>query len=542
VLLLAACRGSTGPEGPQGPEGSGSQTPTSGTIDGTVDDAVALVPLPGVTVTADDEGGDTLVTTTTDASGKFSVIVPAGPVELAFAMASYTSPGLLQSGVGIGETVQVSVMMSESASAKPSLALAATGDDFGYGATVPLTATASSPLGNTLTYTWSNTTDPVLGTVSGSGDSGSIVMPTMAQAFAPRADLSTAPGLTISGYALENRFGIIPIMNDTRGQITATLTVDDGHGQTASTSLQLNAASVATKVPNVAIDQRIYLNSGHDGSNAWTLTMPAGSTAAFDDPTSRTPSFVTDVYGEYTVSESVSGDSMTIYSGTWRGMITGGSGDSVTPDPTCLLCHQNLSLPNIPDAFTPWLTTGHSNMFARGIDGDFGPEYSSACIQCHTVGYDPGVKADGFAQVAASNNWTFPTALQASNWTDMVETAPAVAQLANVQCENCHGPQGAAVPTEFNEAHMLTWDANKTSQPFQSPRISYSAETCGTCHAAGSHHEYTEWATPSTQIGEDTGVPMAHSNRLAATELGVTATELNTSCGRCHTAQGYSLY
>jgi hypothetical protein len=544
--LLVACKGSTGSEGPQGPQGNpgsgGSAIPTTGTIDGVVEDGVALVALAGVTVTAEDDGGDTLSTATTDANGKFTVVVPAGPVQLAFAKADYTSPGALQSGVGIGETIQISATMSESSSAKPSVALAVTGDDFGFGATVPLAATAASPVGNIVTYAWSNTTDPVLGQVSGSGASGSILMPTMAQAFAPRADLSTSPGLTISGYTLENRFGIVPIMNDTRGQITATVTVNDGHGQTASTSLTLNAASVAAKVPNVAISQRIYVNSGHDGSNVWTLTVPTGSTAAFDDPTARTPSFVTDVYGEYTVSESTSGSAMTIYSGTWRGMITGGSGDNVSVDPTCLLCHQNLALPNIPDVFTPWLTTGHSTMFTRGIDGDFGPEYSTACLQCHTVGYDQGVHAGGFAQVATANNWTFPAALDSQNWTDMVETAPAVAQMGNIQCENCHGPQGAAVATEFNEAHTLTWDANHVSQPFQSPRISYSSETCGTCHAGGSHHEYTEWATPGTQIGEETGVPMAHSNRLTATDLGVTGTGLNTSCGRCHTAQGYTLY
>ena len=541
--LLVACKGSTGPTGPQGPQGNtgsaGSGAATTGTIDGTVTDGVKMDALAGVDVTAEDEGGNTLATATTDATGKFSVTVTAGPVALVFAKDDYTSPGLVQSGVGIGETIQIAVTMNESASGKPSVALAATGDDFGFGATVPLTASATDPNGDSVAYTWSNTTDPVIGQVTGTGSSGSIVMPTMTQAFAPRVDPAN-PGMNISGYVLQDRFGIVPIITDTRGQVTATVTVNDGRGQSASASLTLNAASIATGVPNVPINQRLYVNSGHDGTNAWTLTAPTGSTAAFDDPTSRTPSFVLDKAGEYTVSES--GNTMTIYTGTWRGMITGGSGDDVTVDGTCTLCHQNLSLPNIPDEFSPWLTTGHSTMFTRGIDGDLSPYYSSACIGCHTVGYDPGVNSGGFDEVAATASWTFPASLDSANWTNMVQSTPQVAQLANIQCENCHGPQGGAVPTQMADAHMKTWDANHNSAPFQSPRISYSAETCATCHGAGAHHTYSEWSTPSTEIGAESGVPMAHSNRVAANILGASATTMNSNCGRCHTAQGYTLY
>lgn len=499
---------------------------TTGAIAGTVSDGVTHTPLANVAVTAEDEGSDTLGSATTGSDGTFKLVVPAGPAVMTFALADYTSPSPLQTGVGIGETVHIAVAMSESASGVPSVSLAATGDDLGYGTSVPLTATASSPLGNTLTYTWTDTDDPALGTVSGSGSAGTLVLPTMAQAFAFRVDPAN-PGGFISGYTIESRFGVLPILTDTRGQVTAMVTVADGHGQSASASITLNAASVNTGTANVNIGKRVYMNSGHGGTSAWTLSVPTDSVAALDNATVQTPSFVPDLAGQYTLAEGA--NSITIYAGTWRGMITGGSGDAITVDPECTLCHQNPSLPYILDEFTPWEGTGHATMFTRGINGEFGPDYGPACIGCHTVGDDPGVTgAGGFDQVAASNHWTFPASLIETNWTNMVALAEPVAQLANVQCENCHGPQNS-------NAHMLTLVGGQTVQPFSSPRISYSAEACGICHAGGDHHEYSEWNTIDS-------AGMSHSNLADAQSLGAGASGLNSSCGRCHTAQGYTLY
>ncbi|HVO29118.1 MAG TPA: cytochrome c3 family protein, partial [bacterium] len=91
----------------------------------------------------------------------------------------------------------------------------------------------------------------------------------------------------------------------------------------------------------------------------------------------------------------------------------------------------------------------------------------------------------------------------------------------------CHGPQVSQLHGSLNI-------------PFAQGRVSYKAEACATCHASGSgHHIYSEWNTQAPV--NDAGVKMGHSNR-GMIALGSSATGLSSSCGRCHTAQGYTLY
>ncbi|HEU4731404.1 MAG TPA: carboxypeptidase regulatory-like domain-containing protein [Kofleriaceae bacterium] len=538
-LGLFACTGDQGPPGDQGPKGDpgdpGTPAPTTGTLSGTIQDGVATTPLAGVQVTATAPGGGaTLGTATTDAAGKFTFTLEAGAVALQFQKDFYTS-FTAQALVFLGQTQDLTVVMNEAASGKPSLSLGAIANDPGYGATVTLTASATDPNGDPIVYTWTNTTAPALGKLTASGATATVELPTMAAAFTYRADPSN-PGQFISGYTLEDRFGVVPILTDTRGQVTVSLTVSDGHGQTATASRTLNAASVHGGTKDVAVGQRVYVNSGHPGPSSWTLTaVPAGSTAALDDPTSRTPSFVADLEGAYTLTEAGSATPLTLYAKLWYGAIVGGSGDSVSVEGNCTLCH-GASFPGAAkDMFTPWLGTGHATMFTKGINGKISDHYSGACFACHTVGFDDGISNHGFDDVAGS--WAMP-AMASTNWDSLVAAKPELARMANIQCESCHGPQGrinANGQLDIDEeAHTRTRIANGQERPFLSPRISYASENCATCHAAGAHHLYSEWNT----LGEGN---MGHASRVGMTR-GVSTTGLNSSCGRCHVAQGYTLY
>jgi hypothetical protein len=194
---------------------------------------------------------------------------------------------------------------------------------------------------------------------------------------------------------------------------------------------------------------------------------------------------------------------MEIYGGEWVGVIGRVA--------TCQGCHNDTYA---PDMFTRWLGTRHATMFERGINGLVSDDYQAECISCHTVGYSPLVDNNGFDDVAADNDWSFPEALAAGNWEALLGTNPGVARLANVQCESCHGPQDST-------AHMAGF------------RGRFGTGMCGRCHDSGSHTvKPYEWEFS------------AHAHlRLAMDNASVEARGPTTGdCARCHAAQGYVRY
>ena len=143
--------------------------------------------------------------------------------------------------------------------------LTADADEIGYGNTVAVHATATSPTGATITYTWTRIAAP-----STSKDA-TVKTPDLATVLAGTAAPASDPGGYYGAFKQEDRFGILPINPDNKGAVTATVIASDG-SKTATASITVNAAGISTGLKNVPIGVPVYLNSGHVDPNAWTLT------------------------------------------------------------------------------------------------------------------------------------------------------------------------------------------------------------------------------------------------------------------------------
>jgi hypothetical protein len=303
--------------------------------------------------------------------------------------------------------------------------------------------------------------------------------------------------------------------------------------QYALTNVQPSAG-----INTVGVGEPVYLDALVNISLApsnivgvtWTLTnKPSGSLAAISagplgtnvpvyNPADRRVSrlagrsfFRPDVVGQYTVRATI----------TTTGMI---NGTNIAPTTTnivknftaatylglgaCAACHSG-SFIGVPSIYPNYTNTAHASFFTRAIDGKEG-YYSQGCISCHVVGYDTNSFANngGFDDMAEQLNWTFPATLTNGNWAAM----PAQLQyLANIQCENCHGPGSQHM---FSQG--ITGNTNATS-------ISYAAGDCNRCHDATPYHTKTiEWNNSRHAIA-------------TRTPSGPT----RPACVRCHTAPGF---
>ena len=250
-------------------------------------------------------------------------------------------------------------------------------------------------------------------------------------------------------------------------------------------------------LPNVGIQTQMYLKGSSTialSGQTWVLTSKPDSssltglnTAVTIDPSTEIIVFTPDVVGQYVITFTSNGVSKTLHinAGLFQGIADGG----------CGLCHSSKK--------AEWEETGHSMHLKRGLNGDLGSHYSAACIKCHTVGYDVNANNDGFDD----RPFTFPDTLYPGQYENMVNLYPDAMKLANIQCENCHGPA--------SEHHGNTVDN----------RISFSndVKVCAICHDEGTYHYFpSQWklAKHANPTSYPTGAGKA-------------------SCAQCHTPGGF---
>jgi Doubled CXXCH motif (Paired_CXXCH_1) len=269
----------------------------------------------------------------------------------------------------------------------------------------------------------------------------------------------------------------------------------------------------------------------------WTLTLRPGASTAVLEPSplgSNIPTYKIadrinqagapvfkvagrtmlrpDVVGSYMVSASI----RTASSGNTNlaQRITASSYLGVNA--SCVLCHSGGII--APNRYTDWIDTAHAHTFENAISGSSTDYFAAADLPYRTVGYDGNTNANsgGFDYAAATNGWTFPGALTSNNWTTLPD---GLKNLANVQCESCHGPGYQHV---FGSQPLLG-DTNFIS-------VSVNAGTCAQCHDSRTTHALaTRWNTKATEW----------SNSKRARSPRTPSGPGREACVRCHTTPGF---
>jgi len=297
----------------------------------------------------------------------------------------------------------------------------------------------------------------------------------------------------------------------------------------------LTGVQTASGLSTVAIGQPAYLealvNIAVADSNildvAWSLTaQPVGSAAVLTNsplganvpvfaPVDRSRFKVAgramlrpDLVGQYEVRATIT----TANSGTTNvtQKITAATYLGAN---TCALCHSGGLLAE--NVYEPWSHTPHAVAFKQAIDGLSTDHFNPNCIRCHVVGFDANTNSanGGFDDVAAQTGWVFPSVLTNGNWDAM---PAALKNVANVQCENCHGP-GSEHAYALGNTNAANW-----------PRVSvtFAAGNCAQCHdSLNFHYRTAEW-----------------KNSGHAVAITSPSGPARAVCVRCHTGPGLAGY
>jgi predicted CXXCH cytochrome family protein len=295
---------------------------------------------------------------------------------------------------------------------------------------------------------------------------------------------------------------IVPVPADPTNPNAILGTLGDGKTKVAMGTTGLNNVSVGAPVAlaGSATDPKLKLTK-----YAWTLAKPSDSKATLDASDKAAAKFTPDVSGVYKVDLVVSNEagaspmaSVQIHAGEYIGVEAG----------NCAQCH--------PQQTKEWAETGHAIIFKRELNGGADPatsHYSEGCIRCHTTGYNLGAKNGGFADLQAQTGWKFPDLKDIQTGQGQWEAVPEkLAAMANIQCEDCHGPAKDHV---LNGAKMST---------------SLDEGVCNACHNGGGHH-----------IKGNEFVNAGHSDKTAQAWTYPVGPS-RQDCVRCHSGAGYASF
>jgi len=269
-----------------------------------------------------------------------------------------------------------------------------------------------------------------------------------------------------------------------------------------------NNATVVWTLTSKPLGSQATLSDGPLGTNVPLYKMADrfnNSGAAVNQLAGRT-FFRPDVVGSYTVSAAIStpGVGSTNLSMKFTGAFYVGL-------QTCAACHSG-AFANVPDKFGVYTNTLHARAFKDAINGVSTDHFSKNCISCHVVGYDTNSIAFNLGFDDLAGGWTFPTVVTNSNWDNLPSQ---LKNLANVQCESCHGPG-----SQHQYSDGITGNTNAIS-------VTFAAADCGQCHDSLSHHFKTaEW----------------NASRHAVTTRTPSGSASRAACARCHTASGFAAY
>ncbi len=555
---------------------SGGGGGTTGTVAGTVTNAQCAAGASGaavagatVTVTA---GPTTGANTTTDQSGAYTLAaLAAGDYTLTIAATNFTSQ-TVNVTVAAGQTAPGDAALAPTATAKPfQTTVNGTADP---GSQIQVTATPTALVCNTVaSYQWTQSNSVPLELANVDTQTVTATLPSATvyknEYFRiltqERGEIETDSEGNIvvdedtqepaRGTVVLNRYmvmGSAPFDLAEAGTTVLTVTGTDSGGQTYSQDVPVTATlpfDVTTGVQNVPVGPGVLLHGAFKGTkptdppptdpvtgkpipeaqSGYTWTVSGPGNPALNDAASQDPWFTPTAAGKYIVSEGGT-DVLTIYAGTWAGLITGqdANGRPVNSGSCFPACHGS-SAPEAVVSYNAWQLSGHAEIFTQNVDAPSPNHYSSSCFVCHSVGYDLNAANNGFddqsdyadmlSTIFANNG---AVVVNPDNWTNILANYPKTAGLANIQCENCHGPNNTA--------------AHATFSGYVPERFSLSSDTCGSCHGEPLRHgRYQQW--------QESG----HANYNVAVSEGFSvaadgSTSVRNGCAGCHTGEGFLVW